>query len=66
MDFQDCNALLTQAEVMSLLSYKSVSGFQYFVKRREDFPRPVRRSKALNSRVFYRRSEIVDWLYKNM
>ena len=52
---------IPRSEVMAMIGYKSLFGFNSFLKDNPDFPKPVRRTSSFNSRVYYLRSQIKAW-----
>lgn len=57
---------IPRSEVMAMIGYKSLFGFNSFLKDNPDFPKPVRRTSSFNSRVYYLRSQVKAWSEKRL
>ncbi len=59
-------ALITRKEVMQILGFRSLHGFNYFLQKHPDFPKSVERSKSFSGRVCYFKKEIETYLSKTL
>lgn len=53
--------LIPRADVLKLLQYQTVSGFEKWRKKQPDFPAPAKRGTGFSSRVYYYRDDIAKW-----
>lgn len=57
-------ALITRKDVIALLGFKSLHGFNNFLKKHPDFPKPVDRDNSFSGRVCFFKKEIENYLFK--
>lgn len=55
-------ALITRKDVIALLGFKSIHGFNNFLKKHPDFPKPVDRDNSFSGRVCFFKKEIEQYL----
>lgn len=53
--------LMPRADVLKLLQYKTIAGFERWRKKQSDFPAPAKRGTSFTSRVYYYRDEVAQW-----
>ena len=54
--------LLKRSEVMSALGYTSVAGFNYFLSKNKDFPKPIKNNTGFTARVHFNKAAVLSWL----
>ena len=57
-------ALITRKDVIALLGFRSIHGFNNFLKKHPDFPKPVDRDNSFSVRVCFFKKEIENYLFK--
>lgn len=57
-------ALITRKEVIALLGFRSIHGFNNFLKAHPDFPQPIQRTDSFAGRVCFFKKEIENYLLK--
>ena len=62
---QEIEALLSRAQVQKLLGFKSITGFNNFMKVTPDFPPVIKRTKSTNSKVYFSKTAIDDFLSRH-
>lgn len=55
-------ALVTRKDVIATLGFSSVHGFNNYLKKHPDFPKPVDRDNSFSGRVCYFKKEIEQYL----
>lgn len=55
-------ALVTRKDVMAILGFKSLHGFNNLKKNHSDFPKPVDRNNSFSGRVCSFKKEIEQYL----
>ena len=58
-------ALITRKDVIALMGFKSLHGFNNFLKKHPDFPKPVDRDSSFSGRVCYFKKEVEAYLKKS-
>lgn len=57
--------LMPFSELQRLFHYKSPNSMKNFIRRASDFPKQIRRGDAFNSRIYYIRAEVCEWMRKH-
>lgn len=55
---------ISRNELVRLLGYKSIHGFEKWRKRHTTFPSPVKRVAGFNAKTFFMRDEVLNWWNK--
>lgn len=55
-------ALVTRKDVMAILGFKLLHGFNNLKKNHPDFPKPVDRDSSFSGRVCYFKKEVEEYL----
>lgn len=59
-------ALITRKDVMKNLGFLSLHGFQNYLKKHPDFPKPVDRDNSFSGRVCYFKKEVEQYLSEKL
>ena len=57
-------ARVTWKDVIAILGFSSVHGFNNYLKKHPDFPKPVDRDNSFSGRVCYFKKEVEAYLKK--
>ena len=57
-------ALVTRKDVIAILGFSSVHGFNNYLKKHPDFSKPVDRDNSFSGRVCYFKKEVEAYLKK--
>lgn len=60
----DGDAFMPRNEVLRLLGYKSLHGFNRFLRDTPDFPKAIKRINAFNAPIYYLRAQVREWFEK--
>lgn len=58
-DFDQCGALIPQKTLMTILGLKKTTFFE--MKKRPDFPKPIKQNEHRSGAVYYKKPEVVAW-----